>query len=469
MSEQDYYSRYESPLSYRYGSPDMRAVWSEENRWGKIRDVWVAVAEVQNSVGLVTDGELADLKEHKGELDVRRIFELEKTSGHDIAAAIHEFGEKAETGKRVIHQGLTSEDVISNAEILRIHEALGLVGTKLDKTLLAFADKIDATADQVAMGWTHLQAAEPTTVGYRLARYAQDLLIDREFLGFVKSQARGKGIKGAVGTSASFAHLLEGREISPAEHEAQIMKRLGIDPVLVSGQAYPRKIDFLVISSLSSLGQSLHRFGLDVQILQSSPFAEWAEPRRKGQIGSSAMPHKQNPINSENIDSLTSVLPGYLMSAWIPAATETLERTLRDSAGKRIWLPESFLIIDEALTRTEKVAAGLVIHEDVVDRNLDQFGPFSALELILAEAGEQGADRQDTHEVLRELASVAQSAVWRGDSNPLQALVAKDPRIRKHLAPDKVNQLFESAISHIGDAPERARQMSSLIRETISA
>ena len=180
------------------------------------------------------------------------------------------------------------------------------------------------------------------------------------------------------------------------------------------------------------------------------------------------MPHKQNPINSENIDSLTSVLPGYLMSAWIPAATDTLERTLRDSAGKRIWLPESFLIMDEALTRTEKVVGGLVIHEDVVDRNLDQFGPFSALELILAEAGEQGADRQEIHEVLRELASDAQSAVWKGEPNPLQALVAKDLRIRKHLTPGRVNELFESVRSHIGDAPERARQMTALIRETIS-
>lgn len=469
MSEQeDYYSRYESPLSYRYGSPEMREVWSERNRWERIRDVWVTVAEVQNSVGLVTDEELADLKEHRGELDVRRIFELEKTSGHDIAAAINEFGEKAQIGKRIIHQGMTSEDVISNAEILRIREALGLVETKLDKALLSFADKIDVTADRVAMGWTHLQAAEPTTVGYRLARYAQDLLADREFLRFVKSQAKGKGIKGAVGTSASFAHLLEGREMSPAEHEEKIMEKLGIDPVLVSGQPYPRKIDFLVVSALSSLGQSLHRFGLDVQVLQSSPFAEWAEPRRKGQIGSSAMPHKQNPINSENIDSLTSVLPGYLMSAWIPAATETLERTLRDSAGKRIWLPEAFLITDEALTRADKVAAGLVIHDNVIDRNLDQFGPFSALEMILAEAGEQGADRQETHEALRELASEAQSAVWRGDSNPLQVLVAEDPRIRKHLTPAKINRLFEEVRSHIGDAPERARKMSSLIRETIS-
>lgn len=464
------FSSYESVYSFRYGSPEMREVWSERNRWKHVRQIWLAAARVQNHLGLVSDEELNDLEQHELSLNVGRIFALEKKSGHDVAAAIAEYEEVAPLGARILHQGMTSEDVLSNAEALRIHEGLDIITTKLDTTLLAFADRIDETSDVACMGWTHLQAAEPTTVGYRLARYAQDLLIDKKLIDFMKAEVvKGKGIKGAVGTSASFTHLLEGTGVSPQEHENEIMQELGIDPVLIAGQAYPRKIDMLTVMTLASLGQSLHRFGLDVQILQSSPFAEWAEPRRKGQIGSSAMPHKQNPVNSENIDGITEDLAGKVTSSWMTAAYETLERTLRDSSGKRSWLPESFLIVDEALTRSERIIRGLNIRESVIHRNLNQFGPFSALEVILAESGKRGANRQEIHEVLRELAGQAQDAIWNGDPNPLQELVIENENIRLYIDDGEIKNLFGNVQEHVGDAASRAEQLAQDIRNKVTS
>jgi len=456
------FETYLSPFTYRYGSPEMRTVWSQTNFWTKVRGIWIAVAEVQQEAGLASQEQVADLKDHASQLSVERIWQLERDpksgTGHDVAAAIAEYSEVARIGGEILHQGLTSEDTLSNAEVMQVLESFGIIRPKLISVLDAFGQKIDQYKDLVCMGYTHLQAAEPTTMGYRFARYAQDLLADLKLLDFVALSIKGKGIKGAVGTSASFTELLEGTGMTPEEHERKIMKRLGVDFVLVSDQTYPRKFLLLTESALANIGQSLHHFALDLQILQSSFVDEVAEPRRKGQVGSSAMPHKQNPIQSENVDSLIEVLPGPFISAWMTGAFVTLERTLRDSAGKRSWLPESFLIIDEALGRAGRIVRGLSVHENSVRNNLEKFAPFTVSEVILSLLSKAGMNRQEAHAILVEHAETAVEAKRSGEPNPMKELLLADERIVGVLGKEKVKHAFEDILCHVGNASQRCSE-----------
>lgn len=449
------FETYLSPFTFRYASDQMREIWSRRNFWLKVRDIWIAGARAQQMVGLVTQEEVDDLIKHRDVLSVERIDQIEKVMRHDVIAAIQEFSEVAPVGGRILHQGFTSEDVLSNAEAMQIRESFEIVEKKLVGTLGAFGRQIDEHKDLVCVGWTHLQAAEPTTVGYRFAKYGQDLLIDLELLRLIKPFLKGKGIKGAVGTSASFTELLKGTKVSSSEHERLIMEQLGIEAFTVSDQTYPRKALLLTQSVLSGIGQSLHRFALDLQILQSSSIDEVCEPRGKGQPGSSAMPHKQNPIIAENIDSLTEMILGEFVSSWITASFVTLERTLRDSAGKRSWLPESFLIIDEALGRAEKIMKGLVINKNSIATNLKKFAPFFATERLLAKLTSAGMDRKKAHEILVELSETAVSAIRNGHENPMRKLVNTDGRITSLLSPKDIKEAFGGVYHHVGDAPFR--------------
>ncbi len=450
------FETYLSPLTYRYGTPEMRRVWSQNRFWSGVRDVWIAAAETQQDVGLTTQEQVRDLKDHREDLSVERIFQLEREeTGHDVAAAIKEFSEVAPIGGTILHQGETSEDPLSNTEVIQIHESFDIIRPKILGTLDALGGQIDKHKDLVCMGYTHLQAAEPTTMGYRFAKYAQDLLVDLKVLDAIKPMIKGKGIKGAVGTSASFVEMLEGTGMTAEEHESKIMEKLGIEAVTISDQTYPRKFLLLTEQVLAGVGQSLHRYALDLQILQSSFVDEVSEPRRRGQIGSSAMPHKQNPINSENIDSITEELPGALFSAWMTASFVTLERTLRDSAGKRSWLPESFLIVDEALTRAERVTRGLVVHENSVRTNLERFAPFCVTEIILEKLVSAGMDRKEAHAILVDHAETAVEAKRSGLPNPMKELLLADERITSRLGKEKVGKAFEDIFTHVGDAPQR--------------
>jgi adenylosuccinate lyase len=453
------FETYLSPFTFRYGSDSMRKTWSQQRFWGNVRKIWVTAAEVQAEAGLVSKEQLDDLKAHQGDLSVEEIFRLERDpkdgTGHDVAAAIKEYSEVAPLGGEKLHQGFTSEDVLSNAEIMQIHESFDILKPKLVGTLRAFGKQIKTHKDLACIGTTHLQVAEPTTMGYRFAKYAQDLLADLELLDYVKGTIKGKGIKGAVGTSASFEELLGGTGMTSEEHENKIMEKLGIDPVQISDQTYPRKFLFSTEGVLTQIAQTLHHFFLNIQVLQSSFIDEVSEPRRKGQIGSSAMPHKQNPINSENICSLTEDMPGKLLSAWITAAFVTGERTLRDSAGKRSWLPESFLIIDEVLTRAEKVINGLEVHKNSVKTNLNKFAPYSVTEIILTKLCNAGMDRKEGHEILLSNAEKAISSVRSGEPNPMKNLVMNDARVTSLLGKEEVESSFNEILNHIGDASKK--------------
>lgn len=443
---------YLSPYTFRYAEEAMRHLWSQGGIWKRVRRVWNASSETLNEAGLVSDDKLKDLLDNEGNISVERIFALEKQSGHDIDGAAKEYGEVALIGGDVVHAAMTSEDPLGNSEVMGMHLAMDIIRDRVVGALHAFGPFIEKYKDLVCVGWTHLQAAEPTTMGYRFARYAQDLNTDLEIIDALMPLIKGKGIRGPVGTAAAMTTLLEGSDMDFEEYEHKTMKRLGIEAADVSGQTYPRKNLFIVESILAGIGQSLHAFALDIQMLQASAIDEVSEPRRRGQVGSSAMPHKRNPIISENVDSITEELPGKLMSAWMTAAFVTLERTLRDSAGKRSWLPESFLIVDEALIRTERIMSGITVHENSIRTNLEKFAPFFVTEKIMAKMIKAGIDRKVAHEILVEHSEVAVDAKREGKPNPMRQLLSSDQRIIDAIGQDGIAESFDEIYEHIGQA-----------------
>jgi adenylosuccinate lyase len=455
---------YISPFTWRYGSDEMHRIWSEAHRRRLFRRVWVALAAAQHKAGLVTAEQLADLRAHQDNVNIERAIEIEAEIGHDLMAEIRAYAEQCPVGGAIIHLGATSYDVIDNAEALRIRESLDLLLQTLRALLADLAEKIEAHADQVCMGWTHIQPAEPITVGYRLATYGQDLLEDYHEMSRLRAHLRGKGMKGAVGSSASYARALEGTGMTPAEMDALVMEELGLEAFPIATQVYPRKQDVRVLTVLAGLAASLYRMAFDVRLLQSPPIGEWSEPFGKKQVGSSAMPFKRNPVHTENIDSLARFVAALPRVAWDNAAHSLLERTLDDSANRRIYLPEAFLASDELLRRSQRVIEGLNVHAEGIQRNLAAYGVFAATEKLLMEAVRAGADRQAMHEVIRQHAMTAWGVVWAGQPNPLADLLAADPEVLKYVEAGRVRKSLD-ATAHVGDAAERAKQMAQTIRD----
>jgi adenylosuccinate lyase len=485
---------YLSPLTWRYGSDEMRQLWSEKHKRRLWRRIWVALAEAQAALGLVTPEQVADLRAHADDVDVDRAHEIESEIKHDLMAEVRTFAEQCPVGGGIIHLGATSMDIEDNAEILRLREALDLLLERLRRLLALLADLIEVRADQACMGYTHLQPAEPTTVGYRLAQYGQDLFIDLDELQRIRDRLRGKGFKGATGTSASYTQLLGsaplGREMegrAARDLEARVMARLDLPAFPVTTQTYPRKQDWLVLNGLTGLAGSLYKFAFDVRILQAQPFGEWSEPFANRQVGSSAMPFKRNPIHAENVDSLARWMAALPRVAWDNMAHSLLERTLDDSANRRFLLPEAFLIGEELLRRAHHILSGLVIHDGEISRSLATYGAFSATERLLMELVKAGADRQAMHEAIRRHSLAAWEAL-RQDTleaqpvpartgagsvpptspNPLIDLLAADPTILAFLPAEQVRALLDAG-EYVGDAAERAREMAGTIRTAVGS
>ncbi|GBD07873.1 Adenylosuccinate lyase [Candidatus Thermoflexus japonica] len=457
-----------SPFTWRYGSPAMRRIWSEAYRRRLWRRVWIALARAQMAAGLIRPEQVADLEAHAETIDLERAEQIEQEIGHDLMAELLTFAEQAPHGGPGLHLGATSADIEDNADVLRIREAMGLIRDRLREVLDALAGAIERWAEVPCMAWTHLQPAEPTTVGYRLALYGQDLLMDWEEISRCSSTLRGKGFKGAVGTGASYAVLLDGTGMTRAEMEERAMAELGLQAFPVTGQIYPRKQDWWVLTVLAGLAMSLYRMAFDLRLLQSPPFGEWSEPFGARQVGSSAMPFKRNPVLAERINALARYLGALPSMMWETAAHSLLERTLDDSAIRRVLLPEAFLAADEILRLALRILRGMEIHGEALRCNLERYAPFAALEPVLMAAARAGADRQALHARLRDHAMVAWESVRSGAPNPLPERLAADPEITRWLSPETLRRLME-VHTHIGDAPERARAMAQEIRRAIAS
>lgn len=459
------FETYQSPFGWRYGSPAMRAVWSEHHKRLLWRKIWVALARVQSEFDLVTPEQVEDLEAHQSAIDIPRALEIENEIQHDLMAEVRVFASQCPVGGGIIHLGATSMDIEDNADAVRLRESLELLLIRLNDLLAAFADKIEQWADQPLIAFTHMQPAEPSTLGYRLSLYAQDLLADWQALRTDLQTLRGKGFKGAVGTGAAYMELLGAENYELFEERLSELMRMPFYPIC--GQTTPRKQEYNILCDLAGLAQSLSKFAFDLRILQSQPIGELAEPFGRNQVGSSAMPFKRNPILCEKVNSLSRSLAQMPRQAWDNASFSLLERTLDDSADRRTLLPEAFLIADELLTVVVRIVRGLQVRTEAIQRNLETYAPFAGTERILMEMVKAGANRQEMHEVLRQHTLASWEAMQRGEPNPLLDRLAADPVITHYLPAEDIKQVAD-ARRYTGAATRRATEMAVTLRNTLS-
>ena len=445
-----------SPFTWRYGSKEMRKVFSEINTRTYWRKIWSSLAEAQSSFGLVSKEEVRDLKSKVTEdhIDLKRSHEIERKIRHDLMSEIKTYAEQAPIGGGKIHLGATSADIEDNTDIIKLAQALDIILTRLLNSLNSITNNIIKYVDLPCIAWTHLQPAEPTTLGYRFANYAQDILLDICSIENLKQDfLKSKGLKGAVGTSASYKQLLK-EKASPMKLEEEVMQQLGLDVFPVTTQTYPRKVDHLILSVLSSISQSIHKFGLDIRILQSPVFGELSEPLGKSQVGSSTMAFKQNPITLERMCSLARYVSTLPNVTFMNASFNILERTLDDSANRRILIPEGFLAIDECLTLYSKIISNITVNKFRIKKNLETFGVFSGTEAVLMEMVKRGEDRQQIHERIRILSFHAWNDISIGKKNPLKDLIINDAQIKDKIPLVMLEDLLDPS-KYIGDVVSR--------------
>lgn len=456
---------YVSPFSVRYGTPPMARIWSERYRRELWRRLWVALADAQCLAGVVTRAQADDLRSHQGDIDLPRARALEATCRHELVAEARAYAEQCPVGGAIVHLGATTTDIQDNAEAVRIRESLALIEARLSDVLTELAEQIDRFAELPTIGMTHLQAAEPTTVGYRLAQYGQDLLHDLADVRAVQASVLGKGLRGAVGTSASFAELL-GRvgadTVTTSTLEERFLASVQLSAHMVTTQTYPRKQDWRVVSVLAAVAASLHRFALDLRMLQSPGIAEWYEPATADQVSSSAMPFKRNPAGAEAINSIARLIAALPRVMWDNAAHSMLERTLDDSANSREVLPTAFLATDEILVRARRIIAGLEIDTAAVAGNLKRHETLIGLERVLLACCVRGGDRDQIHDLLRQHVRAILRHPQR--DHTLRDRLATDQTIRALMSQDELEECLGSR-SYLGDAVPRARRLATALRE----
>ena len=445
---------YISPLTWRYGSDEMKTIFSEVHKRKLLRRVWIALARAESKAGIVTEEQVRELESHKDDIDINRATEIENEIHHDLMAEIRTYAEQCPKAGGIIHLGATSMDALDNADAVRFKEALQLVAVRLADLIDVLAKRASEMKSVPTMAFTHIQPAEITTIGYRLSQTLQDLSDDADDLIGTIASIKGKGMKGAVGTAASYKVLLDGTGVSARELEKMVMDELGIKAFDAATQTYTRKQDLKMISILSSIAATLHRFSLDFRVLQSPPIGEFSEPFGKMQVGSSAMPFKRNPINSEKICSLSRIVEESYQAAWSNASLSILERTLDDSADRRIFIPEAFIALDEMLLTETKIIKGMQVHSAATKRLMDNYGIFASTEKLLMELGKHGADRQEMHEVIREESLKAWALVQEGKENPLKESLSEDKRIRSYLGKEEILKLLDAS-TYTGDASLR--------------
>jgi adenylosuccinate lyase len=433
----------------------MRALFSERGRRATWRKVWLSLAAAQEEMGLMSARELAGIRRSADEasVDIPKAHEIERKIKHDLMAELRVFAEQAGEGGGKLHLGATSMDIEDNADVILFGRGLDLIGKRLVSCLNAAATLVRKHKGLVCMGWTHLQPAEPTTMGYRFANYAQDLVFDVTLIETVRQDfLKGKGVKGAVGTSASFKKLL-GSTSKASSLEEDVMSRLGLGYFDVSTQTYPRKLDYLVLSSLASVAASCAKFALDVRVLQSPTFGELSEPIEDQQVGSSAMPFKRNPMTAERLCSLARVVSVMPLVAFMNASSTILERTLDDSAARRIVIPEAFIAVDECLAIYERLMRGMRLYPAMIKKNLERFGSFAGTESLMMELVEKGESRQVAHEIIRVKSFAAWEAVMDGKPNPLARLLYEDEAISSRVSKRRIERLLDPS-THTGRAEE---------------
>lgn len=420
-------NKYESPLSSRYASAYMLELFSAETRIKTWRRLWIALARAEHNLGLpVTKEQIKELEDHIDEIDFECAAQREKEVRHDVMAHVYTYGKVAPSAAGIIHLGATSCYVTDNADIIIYRDGLKYLRGELLKVIANLADFADKYKALPTLGYTHYQPAQLVTVGKRASLWMQDFVTDLEELDFVIDHIPMLGCRGTTGTEASFMELFDNDEDKIMEMNRQICSEFGFDKIFdVCGQTYPRKLDSRILNVLSSIAQSCYRMANDIRLLQHDRQVE--EPFEKNQIGSSAMPYKRNPMRSERICSLARYLMADAANAPMTASTQWLERTLDDSANRRISLPEGFLCADAILRLAQNVSDGLVVNEKIVERTVNEYLPFIATENIMMEGVRRGGNRQELHEIIRECSMKATANMKNGLPCNLLSLLAAEP------------------------------------------
>lgn len=420
--------KYVSPLSERYASKEMQYIFSPDMKFRTWRKLWIALAETEKELGLnITDEQIEELKAHAEDINYDVAKEREKVVRHDVMSHVYAYGVQCPKAKGIIHLGATSCYVGDNTDIIVMNEALKLVRKKLVNVVAELRNFADKYKDQPTLAFTHFQPAQPTTVGKRATLWMQEFLMDLQDLDYVQSTLRLLGSKGTTGTQASFLELFDGDQETIDKIDPMIAKKMGFEAAYpVSGQTYSRKVDTRVLNVLAGIAASAHKFSNDIRLLQH--LKEVEEPFEKNQIGSSAMAYKRNPMRSERIASLSRYVMVDALNPAITSATQWFERTLDDSANKRLSVPEGFLAIDGILDLCLNVVDGLVVYPKVIEKRLMSELPFMATENIMMDAVKAGGDRQELHEKIRTLSMEAgRNVKVEGKDNNLLELIAADP------------------------------------------
>ncbi|MDO5510511.1 MAG: adenylosuccinate lyase [Weeksellaceae bacterium] len=425
----DIHKTYSNPLAERYASEEMQYIFSSEKKFRTWRQLWIALAEIQKDLGLdISDAQISSMREQAENIDFEAAASYEKKFRHDVMAHVHTFGDAAPEARGIIHLGATSAFVGDNTDLIQIKEALDLTHKKLVNVMQGLAKFAEENKDVATLGFTHFQPAQLTTVGKRATLWLQSLLLDFEELDFRRKTLRFRGVKGTTGTAASFKELFDGDYEKVKVLDTKLSAHFGFSEVLgVTGQTYDRKIDAQIMHLLSNIAQSAHKFSNDIRLLQN--LKEIEEPFEKNQIGSSAMAYKRNPMRCERMGALAKfVMTTAQGSAWV-AATQWFERTLDDSANKRLTIPQCFLAMDAILGIWINVLDGLVVYPKIIEKHIAEELPFMATEYIIMQGVLNGGDRQELHELIREHSMEAAKQVKQhGQSNDLIDRILKDER-----------------------------------------
>ena len=460
--------RYTSPLSERYASKEMQYIFSQDMKFSTWRKLWIALAETEMELGLsengkpvITQEQIDELKAHVNDINYDVAKEREKLVRHDVMSHVYAYGQQCPKAAGIIHLGATSCYVGDNTDIIVMNEALKLVHKKLVSVIAEIANFAEKYKDQPTLAFTHFQPAQPTTVGKRATLWTQEFLMDLEDLEYVQSTLKLLGSKGTTGTQASFLELFDGDQETIDKIDPMIAKKMGFKACYpVSGQTYSRKVDTRVLNVLAGIAASAHKMSNDIRLLQH--LKEVEEPFEKNQIGSSAMAYKRNPMRSERIASLSRYVMVDALNPAITSATQWFERTLDDSANKRLSVPEGFLAIDGILDLCLNVVDGLVVYPKVIYKHFMAEIPFMATENIMMDAVKQGGNRQELHEKIRQLSMEAGKTVKEeGKDNNLVDLIAADPAFG--LTKEQIEANLKPEL-YVGRAP---RQVDVFLRDVV--
>lgn len=457
------YEIYQNPLIERYSSEEMLRIFSPLNKFSNWRKLWIALAECEKELGLnITDEQVEEMKAHVYDIDFVRAAAIEKEVRHDVMAHVHAFGEQCPKAMPIIHLGATSAYVGDNTDLIVMREALELTKEKL----AILIDKLASFADEYkhvpTLGFTHFQPAQLTTVGKRATLWILDLIMDYEDIEVMLSQLKMRGVKGTTGTQASFLNLFEGDHEKVEALDQMVAEKMGFKKSLsITGQTYTRKIDAKIVNVINNIALSLHKMTNDLRLLQS--LKEVEEPFESKQIGSSAMAYKRNPMRSERISSLCKYIMSLNLSPQLVTATQWFERTLDDSANKRLAVSEAFLAIDACLDIANNIASGMVVYEKVISKHVEAELPFMATENIIMEAVKKGGDRQKLHEAIRVHSMEAGKQVKiEGKENDLLSRIIGDPIFNLS---DQDMTLLLNASDYVGRSPE---QVTKFIAEEVN-